>query len=190
MIEKINKGLRYVALLRGINVGGKNIIKMNDLKKCFTQNGFDNVLTYIQSGNVIFNSTETQTEKLESEIENVLSKAFKYNSKVLVRSYPQIKKVLSQVPPEWKTRNDLRCYVAFIKEPLTPRKALKEVNIKEGIDSVKAGIGVLYLTTLLSGLTKSGINKIASKKIYQDITIRNYNTTQKIASLMENSSNK
>lgn len=176
---------KYIALLRGINVGGKNIIKMADLKDCFANNGFEKVVTFIQSGNVIFESGEDNLIVLEAKIEKILSEAFYYKSTVLVRSLTQIKKVISNVPQDWKTRSDLRCYIAFIKRPLTPDQAIKEVETKEGIDFVKSGPGVLYLSTLLSGLTKSKINKIIGKKIYQAMTIRNYNTTQKITQLME-----
>ena len=102
-----------------------------------------------------------------------------------MRSALQIKKVLAQVPPDWKSRKDIRCYIAFVKKPATPELVIKEIVLKEGIDSVKKGEGVVYMTSLLSKLTQSGINRIASTKIYQDLTIRNYNTTQKIAKLME-----
>jgi len=67
---------KFVALLRGINVGGKNVIKMADLAACFQAQGFANVRTYIQSGNVIFSATETDRSRLAGQIEQVLSSAF------------------------------------------------------------------------------------------------------------------
>ena len=78
---------RYVALLRGINVGGKNLIKMTDLKACFEALGFENVSTYIQSGNVLFSANKSNQAKLTSRIEEALSKTFNYKSRVVVRSY-------------------------------------------------------------------------------------------------------
>jgi len=180
----MKKKTTYVALLRAINVGGNSIIKMVDLKAVFEKNGFENVRTYIQSGNVVFESSENEKE-LEKRIENILSKAFKYNSTVLVRSQVEIQKVLAEVPKEWKKRKDLRCYLAFIKEPLLVQQAVKEVELKEGVDFVKAGGRVLYLSTLLSGLSKSNLSKLITKKIYKQMTMRNYNTTQKIAEMME-----
>ena len=177
--------MKYAAFLRGVNVGGNNVIKMVDLKACFEGMGFLNVATLIQSGNVVFETDEKDSDKLEETIETGLSKTFKYKSKVLVRSSSQIKKVLQEAPSDWKSRKDIRCYIAFVKKPATPELVVKEVVLKEGIDSVKAGAGGVFMTSLLSGLTRSGINKIASTKIYQDLTIRNYNTTLKIAKLME-----
>lgn len=176
---------KYVSFLRGINVGGKNIIKMADLKSCLEKGGFENVTTFIQSGNVLFESDEKESSVLEKKIETILDKTFNYTSKVLVRSKDQIKKILDQVPKDWKTRTDIRCYIAFVKEPSTPKQVIQETVLKEGIDFIKEGVGVVYMTTHLSGLTKSGLNKIASTKIYKEITIRNYNTTQKIATLLD-----
>lgn len=154
------------------------------MRTCFEENGFEDVSTYIQSGNILFKSEETQNEKLEETLEAVLSKDFNYKSRVLVRSYPQMEIILQQVPDEWKDDHDLRCYIAFIKEPTTAKQAMMEVEVREGIDSIKAGNGVLYLSTLMSGLTRSRFSRLVGKSIYQEMTIRNYNTIRKIAKLM------
>lgn len=76
----------YVALLRGINVGGKNLIGMPALKACFEENGFDDVSTYIQSGNVLFASRDTPSAALTPRIEKMLAEAFEYVPTVVVRS--------------------------------------------------------------------------------------------------------
>jgi uncharacterized protein (DUF1697 family) len=177
--------MKYVALLRGINVGGKNIIKMEQLKACFEESGFQHVMTYIQSGNVLFESDEKNREELTSAIEDTVSQTFGYSAKIVIRSYAEIQRVVLDVPNDWKQKTDLRCNIAFIKEPVTASEAFQEIDPKEGIDVVTIGEGVLYLSTLLSGLTKSALVKLVSKKIYQDMTIRNYNTTQKLLTLME-----
>src|SRR3989344_9303182 len=142
---------KFVAFLRGINVGGKNIIKMADLKACFEKNNFQNISTFIQSGNVLFESDPKNIQELENTLEKILSKQFSYKSTILVRSESQINDVVENVPKNWKSRKDLRCYIAFIKEPVTSEQVLKEVVVKEGIDFVKAGPDVLYMSTLLSG---------------------------------------
>jgi uncharacterized protein (DUF1697 family) len=166
-------------------VGGNNIIKMEHLKACFEAGGFEQVMTYIQSGNVLFASDEEDKAKLTSAIEAIVSQTFNYSARIVVRSYPEMQRVVSEVPDDWKHRTDLRCNIAFIKEPVTARDVLPEIHPKEGIDVVTIGDGILYLSTLLSGLTKSALVKLASKKISQDMTIRNYNTTQKLLALME-----
>ena len=142
-------------------------------------------MTYIQSGNVIFESEDENKEKLTREIEERVSQTFNYTARIVVRSYTEIQKVVKGVPDDWNTKIDLRCNVAFIKEPVTAKEAWQEILPKEGIDVVTIGHGVLYLSTLLSGLNKSALGKLVSKKIYQDMTIRNYTTTQKLLTLME-----
>jgi uncharacterized protein (DUF1697 family) len=179
-----NSSMKYVALLRGINVGGNNIIKMADLKLCLEKAGLKNVVTYIQSGNVIFESSEN-VDKLEDKLEKILSKEFNYKSVLTIRSHSQIKKVLKDAPADWEKRADIRCYLAFVKKPTTSKDVAKEINPKENIDFIEISNGVVYMTTLISALTKSRLNQMPSKSFYKNITIRNYNTVQKIAALME-----
>src|SRR5262245_31050978 len=80
----------YLALLRGINVGGRNVIRMNDLKTCFEGFGCVNVASLIQSGNVIFRYKETDTTRLMNKIERALSARFAYASRVVVLTRAQL----------------------------------------------------------------------------------------------------
>ena len=88
---KTSISIQFLALLRGINVGGNNIIKMVDLKKCFESMGFSDVTTYIQSGNIIFNSDEKDKSKILDKVEKELSNNFKYDAKAVVISYKELK---------------------------------------------------------------------------------------------------
>jgi uncharacterized protein (DUF1697 family) len=180
--------MKYVALLRGINVGGNNIIKMESLKHVFENEGFTFVSTFIQSGNVIFQSGSQNKEELTAHIESMLSKAFKYTSKVVLRSEKELHKILFHVPDMWKTDEDLRCYILFVKEPLTAEEVIKEIELKEGIDFVSIGEGVVYLSTKMEGLTKSKFSKFIGKKTYKDVTMRNYKTSRTILEIMEEKS--
>lgn len=177
--------MKYVALLRGINVGGNNLIKMTELKTAFEDLGFINVVTYINSGNIIFETDEAYKTKLVETIEKILTKRYNYKARVAVKSQQQVKDILANVPDEWSSRADIRCYVGFLLDPLTAEEAAKDVTTRDGVDSLKLGPGALYMTSLLSQLTKSAFNKLAAKKIYQEMTIRNYNTTKKLLELME-----
>jgi uncharacterized protein (DUF1697 family) len=80
---------RYVALLRGINVGGKNPIPMPVLKATFEEHGFEDVRTYIQSGNVVFSAGAGSQAELTRRIERMLSAAFPYQASAVVRSRPR-----------------------------------------------------------------------------------------------------
>jgi uncharacterized protein (DUF1697 family) len=177
--------MKYVALLRGINVGGNNIIKMIDLKKSIEECGFTNVMTYIQSGNIIFESDEINLDSILTKLENSLRENFHVSSGIVIKTLEQLKNIISEVPADWKNRNDLRCYIAFIRGPVSAKDAVRDIELKEDIDFIKAGNGVLYMSTLLSGLTRSRFTRLITKTIYKDITIRNYNTVQKLLSLMQ-----
>jgi uncharacterized protein (DUF1697 family) len=177
---------RYLALLRGINVGGKNIIKMIELKTCFEKMGFTGVVTYIQSGNVIFSSDKQDINNIEAFIEEVLSKTFNYHSRVVIVSHQQLKAIVENTPSEFGLHSDTHKYdVVFLKHPLTAENAITEVIARKEIDYTSALNGVLYFSRLISNLGKSYLSKIITLPIYQSMTIRNWNTTTKLKELME-----
>ena len=177
--------MKYLALLRGVNVGGNSIIKMSDLKEAVEQSGFINVKTFINSGNIIFESDETHSSKINTVLEEALKKRFNLESRVFLLTYEQFKDILDRVPEDWKKRRDIRCYIAFVREPVGVKDVIKEIKLKEGVDFVRGGKGAVYLTTLTSGLTKSGFTKLISTPVYKDITLRNYTTAQKLLALMK-----
>jgi uncharacterized protein (DUF1697 family) len=180
---------QYLALLRGINVGGNNIIKMADLKACFENLGFTEVVTYIQSGNVLFGSTEKDKTKLTKKIEQKLSERFSYKSRLVVVSHKELKKAVVDAPKGFgKDLDKYRYDVIFLKEPLSIREAMKNVSIKEGVDSAYAGASVLYFSRLISKASQSHLTKIIKLPMYQNMTIRNWNTTTKLLALMEKES--
>ena len=175
----------YVALLRGINVGGNHLIKMVDLKECFESMGYAGVTTYIQSGNVIFESPETNIGELESKIEKTLSRTFDYESRLTVRSHKQLKKIVEHAPAWFGKDASYKHNVIFIKKPATPAQAMQVVTLKEGVDKVAAGDDVLYVSTLLAAGTKSSLPRLVGTKVYQYMTIRNSNTVLKLLQLAE-----
>ncbi len=177
--------MKYVALLRGINVGGNSLIKMTELKTIFETCGLSNVTTYINSGNVIFETKEQNQKKLSEKLEKLVAEKCNVHSRILIKSTEEIRKVIKGIPKEWLTKKDLRCYIAFLFDSLTTVDAVKEIDLKEGVDSLQVGPEVLYMTTLMSQLTKSKFNRLARKKIYKEMTIRNLNTTKKVLALME-----
>ncbi len=176
----------YVALLRGINVGGKNLIKMTDLGAYFESLGFTNVRTYIQSGNVIFGTGETDEAKLVTQLEEVLSKNFNYESSLVLRSNEEMRNIVANAPAGFGSEPDAYRYdVLFLKEPLTPAEAMQTVNPKEGVDQAYAGNRVLYFSRLTSKASQSHLTRIVGTPVYQSLTIRNWNTTTRLLDLME-----
>lgn len=175
---------RYVALLRGINVGGNNLIRMADLRACFADHGFEDVTTYIQSGNVVFAAERASEAELTQRIEGMLASSFAYNASVVLRSATQMRAVVAGAPEGYGSDPaGFRYDVIFLKAPLTARAAIAEVPIREGVDRVHAGRGVLYHSRVASRASGSRISRVASMPIYQHMTLRNWNTTRKLAEL-------
>jgi uncharacterized protein (DUF1697 family) len=179
--------MKYLALLRGINVGGNATVNMATLKQVFENAGYTNVMTYINSGNVVFDSDESNNEQLTKKIETILQRTF-FPIKIVVLSHRELLAVIDHMPKNWKA-TDLRKYIAFIKNPTTPEDLIKEAQLKDGIDFIAKGPGVVYLSTKMEGLTKSNFPKLIAKKVYKEATMRNYNTIQKLLSMMEKKQN-
>jgi uncharacterized protein (DUF1697 family) len=178
----------YVALLRGINVGGKNIIPMAALAKTFERLGFANVRTLIASGNVIFEAAKQDPRKLELKIEKALTKAFAYDAKVVVKSRDELAAIVDGMPAEWKKpKPTKRYYVMFLRHAIDGKRVLDELAPRVGVETLSYVPGALLWAANISGLTKSTVaRKMLAKPLYQEMTVRNLNTTKKLAELMAN----
>jgi len=177
--------IQYVALLRGINVGGKNIIKMTDLRACIEELDFKHVRTYIQSGNVLFSADESDQARLTGQIEDALSTTFNYSSRVVVRSAEEMKEIVTHAPQGFGSDPATYRYdVIFLKEPLTATEAMESITTKEGVDQAFAAEGALYFSRVISKATQSHLTRIISMPVYQSMTIRNWNTTTKLLEMM------
>jgi len=175
--------MKYLALLRGINVGGKGTVPMTALKTAFEKAGFTNVSTFINSGNVLFEAEKKESDHLAQEIDSFLHTTF-FPISTVVLSEIELHKIVDNIPQSWH-KNDLRKYIAFLKVPHKPEEVLQVAQLKEGIDFMEKGPGVVYMSTKMSGLTKSSFPKLITKEIYQYMTMRNYNTVQKLLALIE-----
>jgi uncharacterized protein (DUF1697 family) len=177
---------QYVALLRGINVGGNNLIKMTDLKACFEGEGFQDVVTYIQSGNVVFAAGESNPAKLTRKLENALCAAFDYGASVVLRSEKELRDIVRRAPKGFGSQaSKYRYDVIFLKAPLSAAVAMKSILTKQGVDEAHAGIGVLYFSRLIAKATQSQLGRIVGQPVYKSMTIRNWNTTTKLLALLD-----
>jgi uncharacterized protein (DUF1697 family) len=162
------------------------MIKMPALKASFEEQGFTEVATYIQSGNVLFQATEENLERLTSGIERALSKQFSYESRVVLVSFEQLKTAVERAPKGFGSKPDEYRYdVLFLKAPLTAVEAMKSITTKPGVDEAFAGKGVIYFSRLIARASSSYISRIVALPVYQSMTIRNWNTTTKLLALMD-----
>ena len=175
----------FVALLRGVNVGGNNMISMKALKQSFESLGYPHVDTYINSGNIIFTSNEADARKLETEIEAMLVRDYQLESKVVVRTLDEMAKLVKSLPSSWNSESDWRYSVIFLRHTIDSKKILGELPAKSEIEEVVYKPGALLWSAQVSALTRSNMVKLPSRKLYQEMTVRNLNTTKKLHELMQ-----
>lgn len=176
---------QYVALLRGINVGGRNPVPMATLRTAFEEAGYQQVRTYIQSGNVLF-ATDAPAATLEGAVEAVLEARFGFPIVVVVRSHRQLRAVVTRAPAGFG--QDPATYhsdVVFLKAPLTAAQAMKVVALRDGVDQAWPGTGVVYFQRLSARRTQSRMAKIVGTPEYQSMTIRSWSTTTKLLALLD-----
>ena len=178
----------YVCLLRGINVGGKNRILMADLVTAFESTGHTDVRTYIQSGNVVFSADDADRDGLTRSIEDLLSTEFEYGATVTLRDLAELRAVVGSAPDAFGSEPEIYRYdVMYLLPPVTPHEVLDALRLKDGVDAAWPGPGVVYTSRLIERASSSGLSKIASHPIYQRMTIRNWNTTTRLLSMMDES---
>lgn len=174
----------YVALLRGINVGGKNIIKMEYLRTTFEQAGFASVKTYIQSGNVVFHSTETDSSVLAHKIQTILSKRFMYQAKVIIKSIKEMETIITHFPKIFDT--DTRKHnVIFLSPTIDTPDIVHRFAPKKDIEELSYCAGALFRSAKMDEITHTTMLKLSRYKEYQEMTVRNITTTKKIVELMK-----
>ena len=176
---------RYVALLRGINVGGRNPVAMADLREAFDADGYAAVSTYIQSGNVLFES-DAARPSLEDDIEAMLERRFGVPLVVVVRSHAQLRNVVERAPDGFGSQPDIHhSDVIFLKVPLSAQQAMRVVELRPDVDQAWPGTGVLYFERVSERRAQSRMSRIVGTPEYQRMTIRSWRTTTKLLSLID-----
>ena len=176
----------YLALLRGINVGGKNKVPMAELKACFEELGCENVRTYIASGNVMFESNKSSAE-LTEEIQETLPQQFKVDSeliKVLVLSRDQLQTAIDQAPTGFGTEPGKYHSDAIFLIGIRSDEAIKIFNPREGVDKIWQGDLAIYSQRLSAQRTRSRLSKVMSSPLYKQMTIRSWVTTARLLELL------
>ncbi|WP_163580535.1 DUF1697 domain-containing protein [Gracilibacillus saliphilus] len=175
----------YVALLRGINVGGKNKIDMKVLKQTFEQVGMNDVITYINTGNIIFSYNGFSKNELSRLLEEAIHNDFGLQIKVVVRSIKYVSEIMNAIADTWKNDKDMKSDVMFLWDEIDDKSVLENLVIKPNIDTVKYVPGAILWSVDKKNMTKSGMSKIVGSKIYKQVTVRNVNTARKIYELMQ-----
>lgn len=173
----------HLALLRGINVGGRNPVRMQELREAFADLGFANVSTYIASGNVLFSAPRQPLADLAAGLERDLTRRFGIELKCVVLTAAQLRRVVEEAPAGFGAESD-RCDVMFVRRPLTAARAFAITECREGIDRAWQGPGVVYYARLAERASGSRLSKVVSTPEYKNLTIRSWSTTAKLHTLM------
>lgn len=176
----------HLALLRGINVGGKNLVPMKDLAETLRDAGHTGVRTYIQSGNVVFSAAgDPDPRRLEDELERVLEARFGIPLTVVVRTRAELAATIDAAPATHGAA-DRRSDVLFLKHPLTVAEALAQFpEPHEQVDLVTAGPDAVYWSRLDALASRSRLSKLAGRAVYRQLTVRNWRTTTRLLELLD-----
>ncbi|PKD17205.1 hypothetical protein APR41_07175 [Salegentibacter salinarum] len=177
---------KYIAFLRGINVGGHKKVPMADLKKMMTSFGLENVKTLLNSGNVVFSAPATTEKKLEEKMSVALEKTFGFPVPVLIRTSTDFQELLKSNPfKKIEVHKDLRLYITFLKN------RIENSPIKTPWSSEDKSFQILNFTgvEIISVLNVSEKRTIEAMKLLEntfgkDLTTRNWNTVLKIGKLL------
>jgi uncharacterized protein (DUF1697 family) len=176
----------YLVLVRGINVGGRNILPMAGLRQCLEELGFNQVSTYIASGNVILRSSQTPG-MVQAQIEEALPRKFKLDDqliKVLVLSLSQLQAIVDHKPKGFGEEPGQYYDDAIFLMQIATGQAITVFKPREGVDQLWPGEGVIYSRRLGALRTKSRLSSVMGTPAYRSMTIRTWNTTMKLLELM------
>lgn len=172
---------RYVAFLRGINVSGHHKVPMAQLREEMTAVGFENVVTILNTGNIIFDAASGDTKKLEKIISERLEKTFGFSVPTIIRSIEIIHRLLNSDPfKDIALTKDIRLYISLLKDPSECDLVLPWTN-ENGSYKILAIIDdtIFSVLDLSTGKTTKGMASL--EKFYgKNITTRNWNTIKRI----------
>lgn len=173
-------------MLRGINVGGKNKVDMKQLKAVFEDVGMTDVITYINSGNVIFSSKVRAKAKLVQQIEDGIAKRFGFEVRVVLRNLKEMKALVKAIPTTWTNDQKMRCDVLFLWKEVDRPSVLEEFKHDPKMEDVRYAGGAIVWRIDRKDVNKSRMWRgLFGTPLYKQITIRNCNTVRKLLALME-----
>ena len=182
----MEKMKRYIALLRGINISGKNRIPMTELKKGFEGLGFKEVKTYLNSGNVIFSSENEDVQMIAKQLEKMIKNQFDLDISVLVITKEELEIILHNAPDWWGDKNtEIYDNLIFIIPPATYDEVYSEIGEpKEELEMIAHYENVVFWSFHRKDYQKTNWwSKTASVSIGKKLTIRTANTIRKIVKM-------
>lgn len=176
---------RYVALLRGVNVGGNNKVPMAELKAVFEQAGMRDVRTYINSGNVMFGADESDKSALTAALRDAILTHFDFEVGLLLLTRDELSAIVGALQDDWVNDGAMRCDVMFLWPAVDSPAALEEIPHDPAIEDVLYTPGAIIWRVDRTNVRKSRVPKIIGSPLYKQLTGRNCNTARKLLELLE-----
>lgn len=170
---------RYICILRGINVGGHRKILMKDLTLLLEKDKLENIKTYIQSGNISFDSTISSNSKLEELITNRIKSEYGYDVPVIILTKEEIDLTINNFPYNDEDNKHVTFLQTKPSKELVSKLQLKEYNSEDFIINGK----VIYLNTVEKYHQSKLSNNLFEKQLKVSATTRNWKTVKKLKEL-------
>ena len=175
--------MTYIALLKGINVGGHKKVPMAELRELLTKSGFENVQTYIQSGNVLLRSSEKNIQKIEDTIKKSILDYFGFEVSVLIKTRQDLQQIFDNSP--FSEEEKQKSYFMMLHDtPNAESVKIASQKVYEGEDYQIINDCIYYYSAKGFGQSKFNTNFV-ERKLNTFATARNYNTMVKLLSLSE-----
>jgi uncharacterized protein (DUF1697 family) len=172
--------MKLVALLRGVNVGGTRRVDMRRLRSLFEALGCASVSTYLNSGNVRFESGR-RPAAIGRDVEAALAADFGIDIRVLVKTESEMRRIVRTVPADWHNDDGQRTDVAYLFPEADSRTILDELPFRMEFVDVRYTKGALCWRVDRRDVHRSHLNKLISNRRYQQMTVRNVNTARALA---------
>ena len=176
--------MRYVALLRGINVGGANTVRMAELKAVFESAGMGDVSTYINSGNVLFSAEASSRTGLVELLREALSRRTGIDVGIQLRDERELGAIVDAIPAAWANNDSMKCDVVFLEADVDSADILDELGPRPGIEDALYVPGAVVWRVDRANATRSRLTRIVGTPLYSRVTVRNCNTARKLLDLL------
>ena len=180
--------MKYIVLLRGVNISGKNKVSMPKLKQLLEENSYQNVSTYLNSGNIIIESNINNKELIIENISKIIEFNFNIKIPIYIMTVPELEDILNNSPSWWGTTNkEIYDNLIFIIPPTTYEEVYNTIGSpKENIVQIEEYHNTIFWSFVLKDYRKSTWwIKTASTSITNKITIRTANTMKKLLQLSQ-----
>jgi uncharacterized protein (DUF1697 family) len=179
------RSIRYVALLRAVNVGGANKVSMADLRHAFEAAGMTAVRTYINSGNVVFSTEVVDRSQLTRLLTNAIRACTDLQIDLQLRDAAELGVITAAIPAAWRNDDSMKCDVVFLQADVDRAGVLEELGPREGVEDAIYVPGAIIWRVDRTNAARSRLTRMVGTPLYKRVTVRNCTTTRKLLELVD-----